>query len=37
VATVPLLRVVVVKRSNDTKGSVALPARLVVERTFIWS
>ena len=36
VAKVPLLRVEIVKRSDDMKGFVALPRRRVVERTFSW-
>src|SRR5215467_2004490 len=30
------LRMEIVKRSDDTKGFVVLPRRLVVERTFFW-
>ena len=33
-AKVPLLRVEIVKRSDDVKGFVVLPRRWVVERTF---
>ena len=33
VAKVPLLRIEIVKRSDDTKGFVLLPRRWVVERT----
>jgi len=36
VAKVPLLRMPIVKRSDDTKGFVVLPRRWVVERTFSW-
>ena len=36
VAKVPLLRLEIVKRSDDTKGFVVLPRRWVVERTFSW-
>jgi transposase len=36
VAKVPLLRVGIVKRSDDMKGLVILPRRWVVERTFSW-
>ena len=32
----PLLRLEIVKRSDDTKGFVVLPRRWVVERTFSW-
>ena len=32
----PLLRLKIVKRSDDTKGFVVLPRRWVVERTFSW-
>ena len=35
-AKVPLLRVEIVKRSDDMKGFVVLPRRWVVERTFSW-
>ena len=35
-AKVPLLRVEIVKRSDDTKGFVVLPRRSVIERTFSW-
>ena len=35
-AKVPLLRVGIVKRSDDMKGLVILPRRWVVERTFSW-
>ena len=34
VAKVPLLRMVIVERSDDMKGFVVLPRRWVVERTF---
>jgi Transposase DDE domain len=36
VAKVPLLRLEIVKRSDDLKGFVVLPRRWVVERTFSW-
>jgi putative transposase len=36
VAKVPLLRVEIVKRSDDVKGFVVLSRRWVVERTFSW-
>ena len=36
VAKVPVLRMEIVKRSNDMKGFVVLPRRWVVERTFSW-
>ena len=36
VAKVPLLRLEIVKRSDDTKGFVVLPRGWVVERTFPW-
>jgi transposase len=36
VAKVPLLRLEIVKRDDDTKGFVVLPRRWVVERTFSW-
>ena len=36
VAKVPLLRIEIVKRSDDMKGFVVLPRRWVVERTFSW-
>jgi transposase len=36
VAKVPLLRLEIVKRSDDMKGFVVLPRRCVVERTFSW-
>src|ERR1700676_597688 len=36
VARVPLLRMEIVKRSDDVKGFVVLPRRWVVERTFSW-
>ena len=36
VAQVPVLRLEIVKRSDDTKGFVILPRRWVVERTFSW-
>ena len=32
----PLLRMEIVKRSDDMKGFVILPRRWVVERTFSW-
>ena len=32
----PLLRLEIVKRSDDTKGFVVLPRGWVVERTFSW-
>ena len=32
----PLLRLEIVKRSDDTKGFVVLPRRWVVERTLSW-
>jgi putative transposase len=35
-ARVPLLRMEIVKRSDDMKGFVILPRRWVVERTFSW-
>ena len=35
VAKVPLLRMEIVKRSDDMKGFVVLPRRWVVERTFL--
>jgi transposase len=35
-AKVPLLRMEIVKRSDDMKGFVVLPRRWVVERTFSW-
>ena len=35
-AKVPLLRMEIVKRSDDMKGFVILPHRWVVERTFSW-
>ena len=35
-AKVPLLRIEIVKRSDDTKGFVVLPRRWVAERTFSW-
>ena len=31
-----MLRLEIVKRSDDTKGFVVLPRRWVVERTFSW-
>jgi transposase len=34
VAKVPLLRMEIVKRSDEMKGFVVLPRRWVVERTF---
>ena len=36
VAKVPVLRIEIVKRSDNMKGSVVLPRRWVVERTFSW-
>ena len=36
VAKVPVLRLEIVKRSDDLKGFVVLPRRWVVERTFSW-
>jgi putative transposase len=36
VAGVPVLRMEIVKRSDDMKGFVVLPRRWVVERTFSW-
>ena len=36
VAKMPLLRLAIVKRSDDVKGFVVLPRRWVVERTFSW-
>ena len=36
VAKAPLLRLEIVKRSDDMKGFVVLPRRWVVERTFSW-
>ena len=36
VAKVPILRIEIVKRSDDMKGFVVLPRRWVVERTFSW-
>ena len=36
VAKVPLLRMEIVKRSDDMRGFVVLPRRWVVERTFSW-
>jgi transposase len=36
VAKVPVLRMEIVKRSDDMNGFVALPRRRVVERTFSW-
>jgi transposase len=36
VAKVPLLRLEIVKRSDDTRGFVVLPSRSGVERTFSW-
>ena len=35
-ATVPVLRLEIVKRSDDMKGFIVLPRRWVVERTFSW-
>ncbi len=36
VVKVPVLRLEIVKRSDDLKGFVVLPRRWVVERTFSW-
>jgi transposase len=36
VAKVPVLRMEIVKRSDDMKGFIVLPRRCVVERTFSW-
>ena len=36
IAKVPVLRLEIVKRSDDLKGFVVLPRRWVVERTFSW-
>src|SRR5262249_20297700 len=36
VAKIPVLRLEIVKRSDDVKGFVVLPRRWVVERTFSW-
>ena len=36
VAKVPVLRLEIVKRSDDLNGFVVLPRRWVVERTFSW-
>jgi transposase len=36
VANVPVLRMEIVKRSDDMNGFVVLPRRWVVERTFSW-
>ena len=36
VAAQPPLRVEIVKRPDDSSGFIALPRRLVVERTFSW-
>jgi transposase len=36
VATVPVLRLEIVKLSDDMKGFIVLPRRWVVERTFSW-
>jgi transposase len=36
VAKVPVLRMEIVKRTDDTSGFVVLPRRWVVERTFAW-
>ena len=35
-ATVPVLRLEIVKRSDDMKGFIVLPRCWVVERTFSW-
>lgn len=36
VAKVPVLRIEIVKRTDDMKGFVVLPRRWVIERTFSW-
>jgi transposase len=36
VAKIPVLRLEIIKRSDDVKGFVVLPRRWVVERTFSW-
>ena len=36
VTKVPVLRMEIVKRSDDMKGFIVLPRRWVVERTFSW-
>ena len=36
VAKVPVLRMEIVRRSNDVKGFVVLPRRWVAERIFSW-
>ena len=36
VAKVPLLRMAIVKRTDELKGFVVLPRRWVVERAFSW-
>jgi len=36
VANVPVLRMEIVKRSNNMSGFIVLPRRWVVERTFSW-
>lgn len=36
VAKIPVLRMEIVKRTDDMKGFVVLPRRWVVERTFSW-
>jgi transposase len=36
VAKVPVLRVEIVKRTDDMSGFVVLPRRWVIERTFSW-
>ena len=36
VAKIPVLRIEIVKRTDDMKGFVVLPRRWVVERTFSW-
>ena len=36
VAKMPVLRMAIVKRSDDMSGFVVLPRRWVVERTFSW-
>ena len=36
VAKIPVLRLEIIKRSDDAKGFVVLPRRWVIERTFSW-
>ncbi len=36
VAKVPVLRIEIVKRTDDMQGFVVLPRRWVIERTFAW-